>query len=473
MSVETRALLLPQRLRKESLTRGQLLASLAAESAGDSGLEADYYKISMLPPLRRLQQKTQVFPLDVQASSRSRLTHSLEVQTYAHLIAAALVRKAPEAFAPIGTQLMRCVESGALVHDLGNPPFGHFGEQVIRDWVKELTAAKGLKLELLEGEKEDLCAFNGNAQGLRLLHTIYRLNLTFTQYCATLKVPFTIEELLNGQGQGAGTLGYHQDFYSWAHAHVGVYLSERPLLYAMREARGTLNRHPFATIIEWADDLAYVLADLEDAFERALISRYDILHMCDKLTRMPELAGFESLLNRRLVSDAFSQNPSEAMFYLRDVISEAYLEDLSSAVTVSLEEFCQTGAPDFSKLSGRGLTLVKLLQDYEQHQVYVKPAIESLEISGRAFLLGILSAYGRMLYEEREAFEQELDGRGGEPYLKRLADRIPGQLKETYRRGCALQEHSEMYCRIRLLLDYISGMTDTDAEAEFHLISGL
>ncbi|MCR5536944.1 MAG: dNTP triphosphohydrolase [Succinivibrio sp.] len=473
MGFEARQLFFPQRLRKESLQKGQLLASLAESSASDFGVESDYYKISMMSPLRRLQQKTQVFPLDVKASSRSRLTHSLEVQAYARFIATAIINKSGAKLKPLTHQILRCVESSALIHDLGNPPFGHFGEVVIRSFLSELLNDQGLSCELRDGEKEDLCAFNGNAQGLRVLHTIHGLNLSFTQYLSTIKIPFTIAELLRGKGQGAGTHTYHSDFYSWAYGHTGVYLTEKPLLDAMREVRGTLNRHPFASIIEWADDLAYVLADLEDGFERGLVDRYDILHMCDKLARMSEMSRFEDILNHRLVADTFIHQPSEALFYLRDVIAQAYIEDLSSAVASNLELFCETGEPDFSQAACEGLTLVNLLHDYEQKKVYVNPAIESLELSGRAYLLGILQTCAKLLTEDVSTFQKELSGSGGDPFLKRVACRISRRYRETYFKACSLREHGEMYCRIRLILDYVSGMTDTYAEAEFHTITGL
>lgn len=448
------------------------MESLSKQIGSDFGLETDSYRTAMTAPVRRLQQKTQVFPLDVKASSRSRLTHSLEVQTYARLIALSIVRKFPELFRPYEHQILLCVGTASILHDIGNPPFGHFGETVIRKWLSVLVHRKEIESELRNGEKEDLCSFNGNAQGLRLTHSIQGLNLTYGQYSAFMKVPFTISELLSGQGQGQSSNGVRSDYYSWAYNNAGVYLTEKGLVDQIRECRGTKNRHPFASIVEWADDLAYVLADLEDAFERGLIDRYDILHMCDKMKQFHELDSMSELLSHRTVADIFIHEPSDALFYLRDVVACAYISDVTSAVGSNIEQFVQLGEPDYSGGDYPGMTIVSMLHEYEKSKIYSSRDVEGLEIAGGAFLDGLLSAYEKLLYEDIGTFQKELSGAGGDPLLKRLACRISRRHREAYFRACTLRAQSEMYSRIRLIIDYVSGMTDTYAESEYSMISG-
>ena len=217
-----------KRLRGDFLSDGQLsfgLSSFYLSDSDDFGVEQDRLKFSMCAPLRRLQQKTQVFPLDVKAASRNRLTHSLEVAQYTRLISFAIAKKCSQAdFVPILRPMTSCLYTASLMHDLGNPPFGHFGESLIREWLKKTVENRHISSEIAMVEKDDLLTFNGNAQGLRLAFSIQDLNLTLSQYASVIKVPYTIKELLLGQGKGAAGNGIQGDFYSWSYANAGVFL---------------------------------------------------------------------------------------------------------------------------------------------------------------------------------------------------------------------------------------------------------
>ena len=165
-----------KRLRGDFLSDGQLsfgLSSFYLSDSDDFGVEQDRLKFSMCAPLRRLQQKTQVFPLDVKAASRNRLTHSLEVAQYTRLISFAIAKKSSQAdFVPILRPMTSCLYTASLMHDLGNPPFGHFGESLIREWLKKTVENRHISSEIAMVEKDDLLTFNGNAQGLRLAFSI-------------------------------------------------------------------------------------------------------------------------------------------------------------------------------------------------------------------------------------------------------------------------------------------------------------
>ena len=287
----TSKLFCASRIRADVLSKDQTLGFLNSDPLYNFGSEQDRLKISMCAPLRRLQQKTQVFPLDVKAASRNRLTHSLEVSEYSRLIAFAIVDAVKEVdLSPILRPMLNCLNNSSLIHDLGNPPFGHFGESLLRSWLKKIVNDQSISADLVKAEKDDLQTFNGNAQGLRLSHTIQDLNLTLGQYASVIKVPNTINELLLGHGKGFSANGIESDYYSWSYANAGVFLSEKDLLDAIREQCQRDLRHPFATIIEYSDDLAYVLADLEDAFDRGLINPHTILSLSKQLQSYPELS---------------------------------------------------------------------------------------------------------------------------------------------------------------------------------------
>lgn len=453
-----------KRFRQEERAVGQLTDMLAARRERDFGLEIDAFKIGMVSSVRRLQQKTQVFPLDVTVAARSRLTHSLEVGHYARIIGLTLAERCAE-LTPYLLPMLTALANAAMLHDVGNPPFGHFGEALLRHWLAKVVASTA-GAELRDDEKEDLRVFNGNAQSLRLCHSIQELNLTLGQYASFIKIPFTVADLL----VGSRPAWRRPEF---ARAHAGVFLAEKPLLEAVRSGRRTAERHPFAQIIEWADDLAYTLADLEDAYERGLLSPEALLDLCRRLTAAAPACPLTELLDPARVGDLLEQYPSRVMFYLRDAISAAYVQEVVAAAAADLPAFLAHGEPaDGGADPGPGRATVAALKQYEQQRIYTHREVQALELAGAGYLRTLLHDYGRLLTEDRQSFGSELDGTGGDPWLRRLAGRISLRHRETYRRACAVGFTSEMYARVRLLVDYISGMTDTYAEAEGRLLAG-
>ncbi|MGN0916362.1 MAG: dGTP triphosphohydrolase [Succinivibrio sp.] len=463
-----------KRMRGEHLEERQCLSFLADPALYSFGCEQDRLKVSVCAPVRRLQQKTQVFPLDVKAASRNRLTHSMEVQEYTRLISFGIFSKIKS---PLLTEITKpflsCLHTAALLHDVGNPPFGHFGESLIRSWVKSMVENRHISSEISLPEKEDLLTFNGNAQGLRLIHSIQDLNLTLGQYAAMIKVPYTIKELLMGKGKGSSANGIHSDYYSWSYSNAGVFLSEKPLLEAIREELRRDTRHPFATIIEYSDDLAYVLADLEDAYDRGLINRYTIQHLCSKINDYPELEEMAEYLDEKKIEEMFRHGKSVALFYLRDVISYFVIRDLSQSIADNFEYWLETGEADFSNGEYPGITVLKMLKDFEFKTVYNHFEVQTLDLSGASYIEGLFSRYQKILFEKTDNFCQELTATGGDSYCMRIASRISRRHKEYFLKSLKEGTLSEMYLRIRMIVDYISGMTDTFAESEFKVFNGI
>jgi len=240
-------------------------------------LESDRGRIINSAAVRRLQQKTQVFPLERNAAVRSRLTHSLEVQQTGRFIVRTLYKQLGSRAATFGldgleTALESLVEMTCLMHDIGNPPFGHFGEYAIGEWFErhldELFAAAvppgqgdtGLRQRMLD----DLNHFEGNAQAIRLVVSLQRLNLTYTQTAGLLKYvrPAYMPR------PDKGTPG------AYLQKKPGFYLSEEPFVRALQAAlqMQPCTRHPLAYVMEAADDIAYCLADIEDSVEKGIFS---------------------------------------------------------------------------------------------------------------------------------------------------------------------------------------------------------
>lgn len=240
-----------------------------ARAAVRYGLDEDRVQITLCAPLRHLQHKTQLFPLDVKASVRSRLTHCYEVSLYSKICLSALVERL-QFLRPLMYEMMVCVENAALLHDIGRPPVGKFGEQLLRQWIKEVCEL--YDHELSRRLQDDLKAFNAHAQGLRLAHSIYKLNLSLGQLSALMTTPKTYEELRQQ--------GLTEDA---ARHNLGLFISELPLRERIVKSGLNTGRHPLSWVLEQCDDLAYILGDLDDAYDRGLLKDSEVLDLIENL----------------------------------------------------------------------------------------------------------------------------------------------------------------------------------------------
>lgn len=163
----------------------------------DISCESDRGRIISAPSLRRLQKKTQVFPLELNAAVRSRLTHSLEVAQTARFIAKTIIKKSEGRFGfeTLSDAFVSTAEMTSLLHDIGNPPFGHFAEVAINDWMSkvgvkildDLLDVSEINSDFKELLVADICNFDGNAQAIRIVTKLQRLNLSYTQIASIFK----------------------------------------------------------------------------------------------------------------------------------------------------------------------------------------------------------------------------------------------------------------------------------------------
>lgn len=239
--------------------------------------EKDYHRIIGSASFRRLQDKTQVFPLDKSDFVRTRLTHSLEVSSFAKSLGQNISKKIlldikdegfQESYQADVCDILQCA---GLLHDIGNPPFGHFGETVIRQWfLKNLGRftynGRSLIEVLSQQMKEDLFNFEGNTQALRLVTKLHYLvdangmNLTKGLLGTIIKYPVSSLEI-------------NKDSGNIKDKKMGYYYAEREIFADIQEALGTYGeRHPLAYVLEAADDIAYRTADIEDAFKKGCIT---------------------------------------------------------------------------------------------------------------------------------------------------------------------------------------------------------
>ncbi|MGJ8663451.1 MAG: dGTP triphosphohydrolase, partial [Marinicella sp.] len=225
-------------------------------------LESDRGRIINSASVRRLQQKTQVFPLERNAAVRSRLTHSMEVQQNGRYIVKTIFKKLGDRAKEIGLNGLQpavesLVEMACLMHDIGNPPFGHFGEVAISEWfgshLPQFNTINDSEHSLLSKQiLRDLAQFEGNAQAIRLTFSLQQMNLTYAQSASILKYTRAAYDATPD----------NNDQLSYLKKKPGFYLSENKFVEDMLEqlSMQSGHRHPFSYVMEAADDIAYCLA---------------------------------------------------------------------------------------------------------------------------------------------------------------------------------------------------------------------
>ena len=470
----------------------------AVPRPGDAGwlfelgerLESDRGRIVNSAAVRRLQQKTQVFPLERNAAVRSRLTHSLEVQQVGRHIVRTLVRKlgpraAEYGLAGLERELETLVEMACLTHDIGNPPFGHFGEFAIGDWCArhlEALCARAVAqgdAELRQRMLDDLMTFEGNAQAIRLVHRLHDMNLTYSQTACMLKYVRAAHQPRPPSGAANAYLA----------KKPGFYLSEEDFVAELWQALGMQpgTRHPLVYVMEAADDISYCLADLEDAVVKRMLD----LRRLDELLRetFAERLPLDCVIDEQgrsfvaLLDDARAAAEREPVdkigkFFIRLRVNLIHpLVQHAAGQFIEHLETVYAGTLDRALLEddSPACAVVQTFKTVGARHVYCHREVETLHLRGLRILQGLLDGYGALLGLDGAAFAAVLDGQGRAD-LRMLARRLPTHLLAAYRVAAAghLGEHAalwEFYHRTRLLLDFVSGLTDQLAEDEYRVLS--
>ncbi len=460
-----------------------------------TALESDRGRIINSAAIRRLQQKTQVFPLERNAAVRSRLTHSLEVQQVGRFIVQTIFNKLSDAkqkeygLAGLERPLESLVEMACLMHDIGNPPFGHFGEAAINQWFeKHLDAltperCKGIGISVIfKHLAQDIKSFEGNAQGIRIIHSLLSLNLTYSQSAGILKYtrPASMTKKDSPQDK------------NYLMKKVGYYFSEKPFIDALQTELEIEQycRHPASYIMEAADDISYCLADIEDAVEKGIIS---VESLCEKLKDQYTRTLTNLTINDTKHSDfaekaidyALSkaqEQPynfnSEFFIYLRvtllhPLVSYAADRFINNIEAIYHGDFNQALLEDRSHLHAVTLTLKQVALKH----VFCHKEVERLELQGYRIISGLIDCYKPLLALDAEAFKRVL--RGDQNYLieTRLVKKLSNKHLNSYQKAIdalkAEPDHFaayEFYYRCRLIQDYISGMTDQFAYDEYRAL---
>ena len=451
--------------------------------------ESDRGRIIQSAAIRRLQQKTQVFPLESNSAVRSRLTHSLEVQQTGRHIVRTIYKKLGKQAEQYGLgelerEIESLVEMACLMHDIGNPPFGHFGEAAINHWfAKHLddyvlfsqADNKMLSLQL----KQELKSFEGNAQAFRIVFNLLKLNLTYSQAASILKYTRC----------GLDPRPEKEKPLSYLKKKVGFYYSELEQIKAMSECLEIQpgHRFPLAYLMEAADDISYCLADIEDGVEKGLLT-------CDKLAELlkqtfNDIAG-EQAENEIASNKSFSQaidyafsrserepiNKAHEFFvWLRVQLIHPLVEHAATQFIDNIESVYH-GNLNQALLEDGSLYhhMIATFKDVAVKHIFSTDEVETKELQGYRVISGLLEAYAPLLKLRTDDFQAMVNAnkRGG-LIESRLFKRLANKHLKAYKVALEPLEGKpdfnlfEFYYRCRLIQDNISGMTDQFALEEY------
>ncbi|MCM1378236.1 MAG: dNTP triphosphohydrolase [Prevotella sp.] len=409
-----------------------------------SDFQRDYDRLVFSSPFRRLQNKTQVFPLPGSVFVHNRLTHSLEVSSVGRSMANSIAmmlhsRYAGEPWADKFFNLGDIVATACLAHDMGNPPFGHNGEKTIATYFSE-GEGRNLKVGVTPHQWSDMVNFEGNANSFRLLthQFVGRRNggfaLTYSALAAVVKYP-------------------HDSLHAGPHGKFGFFSPEVPLyervatelgIPSLGEARWA--RHPLVWIMEAADDICYQIMDIEDAHRLKILSLDQVKDLLLRFFPEPRQNDMLRIMERL-------DDPNEKVGYMRSNVIGTMVDDCAR---VFVEAESQMLAAKYSTTLIRDMQ-PRLRDAYQAcsrtayDRIYCAPEVVDIEIAGNRILTYLLdNLIQAVIYPDRN-------------FSKLLLEKVPRQY----------DVHSQaLYDRVMGVLDHVSGMTDVYALDLFRKLNG-
>ena len=409
--------------------------------------QRDYDRLIFSSPFRRLQNKTQVFPLPGSIFVHNRLTHSLEVscvgRSLGNNVAKGLMRKYPDGSVNF-PEMGAIVSAACLAHDMGNPPFGHSGERAISAYFSEGNG-RYLEKQVREegGRWEDFIHFEGNANAMRLLTHQFigrrkgGFAMTYSTLASIIKYPYA--STLSGKKGKFGFFQSEEASYLRIAEELGI--GQEP------EAPGRYFRYPLVYLVEAADDICYQIMDIEDACKLHILTTEEAIQLLLGFFEGDRLTHIQQVM--RMVDDT-----NEKIAYLRSCIV-GLLVDECSRVFLENEERILDGTYHTS-----------LIQDISAHarqayadcsatayrKIYKAKEVLDIELAGYHIFSHLIDSLTEAVMNPKHAYSQL------------LLQRIP----EQYDTNAATT-----YGKIQCVLDYISGMTDVYALDLYRKITGM
>ena len=427
-------------------------------SSARTDFQRDFDRVVFSSAFRRMQDKTQVFPLSKVDYVRTRLTHSLEASSIGRSLGTlvgerVISRHALDDFE--AADLGAIVAAACLAHDIGNPPFGHSGEDAIRHWAHEGEYGARRVAMLSGSEAEDFLSFEGNAQGFRIVTRLQNpdneggLQLTCATLAAFTKYPR--ESWLGGsryEGVSAKKQGFTAaDRGAFEHVAETVGLIPRDNHHAM------WCRHPLAFLVEAADDISYRVIDIEDGFRLGHFSYAEVLE-----------------LFWPMISDQDRQRPRlEAIGDLKDRVEFLRAKVINEVICQVVESFMDCEAEILAGRFDRPLLdelplrePLDALVENAARRIYCAPEVVSVQAAGFQVISDLLERFSQVVDDVAE------HGERASPRSRMLIRLVPQQFI-----GSGGVPSDDPYQRLLLLTDFVAGMTDSYAVSLYKKVTGI
>ncbi|MDZ4744143.1 MAG: deoxyguanosinetriphosphate triphosphohydrolase [Verrucomicrobiota bacterium] len=434
-----------------------------AQDPARSQFQMDYDRLVFSSAFRRLQDKTQVVPLPQSDYVRTRLTHSLEVsciaRTLGTLIGREICSRRNSGLKQIAaTDFGAICAAAALAHDIGNPPFGHFGEDAIRHWFKTSPLARRIcdSGVLSPGQIADIANYEGNAQGFRIVTRLQMpdndggMQLTYATLGAFTKYPrvsLLPPSFIRGERRSMkkfGIFSSEKDYFIQVANHLG--------LAPFSPGDCVFQRHPLAFVTEAADDISYRVIDFEDGFRMGLIDYKTILSLFGQLAGKTALAA--ALKKTRNQRARIEYLRARAINNLAELAVTSFLDNEGDILS---------GKFDQSLIDTIGLQKpLKQIENISIDKIYGGATTLEVELAGCEVIGYLLE---RFVTAVEDVF---VSGKNSSPLSRKLLELIPEQFV-----GPGQKPVDSAYTRLMLILDYVSGMTDSYAVSLYKKLHGI
>lgn len=440
--------------------------------------EKDYHRIISSASFRRLQDKTQVFPLDKSDYIRTRLTHSLEVSSFAkslgQSVGARIIEEQldPDFDFQKKEDICNILQCAGLIHDIGNPPFGHFGESAIQDWCKEnfpklIYKGECITQRLTDEQKEDFYNFEGNTQALRVVTKLHFLvdehgmNLTKALLSTIIKYPVSSKEI----DKKCGDIRCKK---------MGYFSSEKNIFDNIQKSVGTYGkRNPLTFLLEAADDIAYRTADIEDSLKKGCFTYKQLVEELECYGNTLDNNELYNSLIEKLKSKyktAISRNYEEPDIYAvknwvvnvqgiaLQSVTDSFIKNYDSIMSGEYKKDLFYGSP----IEG----IMWILGDIAYRYAFTSTPIYKLEIAADNIFNFLLTRF------MHAAVNFDTDEK-----LSTVDTKIISLVSEDYKRiyytySKDMDDNTKLYLRLLLVTDYICGMTDSYAKNLYQELNG-
>ena len=415
-----------------------------------SEFKRDYDRLIFSSAFRRLQNKTQVFPLPGSIFVHNRLTHSLEVasvgMSIGNDISRHVIQKRPELKDTLVEEIGTIVSAACLAHDLGNPPFGHSGEKAIQTFFSE---GPGQKIKSMVSSEfwDDITHFEGNANAFRILTHRFKgrrqggFVMTYSMLASIVKYPFA--SCLAGNHGKFGFFASEADSYRKIADELGIFCKSapgEPLKYA---------RHPLVYMVEAADDICYEIMDIEDSHKLKILSFAETEHLL--LSFFDE--DIQQKIRQRIIDEELTDENEKVVYMRASVIGK--LENECVAAFLAHEEEILAGTFEGSlidHISERQKKAYKECEKISYSKIYQSKPVLDIELSGYQIMATLMKVFIEAAVNPSRF------------YSKQLLRRVSSQYDI---------ENESLEERIMAVLDYISGMTDIYALDIYQKINGI